>query len=46
MDTLVDTLRGVLPRHDSRAIREYFDLLPILEVQRKAYRERLRHGQT
>ena len=28
----------------SRAVREYFDLLPILEVQRAAYKRRLLHG--
>lgn len=30
----------------SRALREYFDFLPILEIQRKAYKKRLQHGQT
>jgi len=30
----------------SRSIREYFDFLPVLEVQRRAYKERLQHGQT
>ena len=29
----------------SRVVREYFDFLPILEVQRKAYKERLQRGQ-
>jgi predicted nucleotidyltransferase len=30
----------------SRVIRLYLDLLPYLEVQRKAYKKRILHGQT
>jgi len=28
----------------SRIVRQYFDFLPFLEVQRKAYKERVLHG--
>ena len=30
----------------SRVIREYFDLLPLLEIQRAAYKRRLLHDET
>ncbi len=30
----------------SRIVRMYWDFLPILEVQRRAYKERILHGQT
>ncbi len=30
----------------SRIVRMYWDFLPILEIQRRAYKERILHGQT